>query len=198
MEDVIPRLDLQQPGIWFPLSIAVSLLAFMIFMPKRQINWQGIYFTFGVVGYVGLMLDINILGSYLDWFDLGDSQKEGLGDLASYGLIPSCMAIIYLNYFNRQTKWSFVGLFTLLSFLYEWELTNIGYMKLKGWQDWYSIPLFILVYGVWLPWHFEMLQRTCAGTITQSTRSNSLGMGLRPTQPALKKLDDRQDGENRS
>ncbi|MEI5988508.1 hypothetical protein [Dehalobacter restrictus] len=45
----------------------------------------------------------------------------------------------------------------MLSFLYEWELTNLGYMKLKGWQDWYSIPIFILVYGVWLPWHYEVL-----------------------------------------
>ena len=195
MEDVIPRLDLQQPGIWFPLSIAVSLLVFMIFMPKRQINWQGIYFTFGVVGYVGLMLDINILGSYLDWFDLGDSQKEGLGDLASYGLIPSCMAIIYLNYFNRQTKWSFVGLFTLLSFLYEWELTNIGYMKLKGWQDWYSIPLFILVYGVWLPWHYEVLKKTCNGITESNGRDKPAKTNLGSLQTAMKPLGKDQEDE---
>lgn len=198
MEDVIPRLDLQQPGIWFPLSIAASLLVFMIFMPKRQINWQGIYITFGVVGYVGVMLDINILGSYLDWFDLGDSKIEGLGDLASYGVIPSCLAIIYLNYFNRQSKWTYVFLFSVLSFLYEWELTNLGYMKLKGWQDWYSIPILILVYGAWLPWHYEVIQRSSIGRIAQTTNSNSLGMELKPVQPALKKLDDSQNGENRS
>ncbi|QJW46575.1 hypothetical protein HA075_12550 [bacterium BFN5] len=118
MEDFISRLDLQQPGVWFPLSIAASLLVFMVIMPKRQINWQGIYITFGVVGYVGVMLDINILGSYFDWFDLGDSQIEGLGDLASYGVIPSCLAIIYLNYFNRQSKWAYVALFTLLSLVH--------------------------------------------------------------------------------
>jgi hypothetical protein len=31
----------------------------------------------------------------------------------------------------------------------------------------YSIPLFILVYGVWLPWHNEMLQKTC-NVVTES------------------------------
>lgn len=188
MEDVIQHLDLQQQGIWFPLSIAAILLAFVVFMPKRQINWRGIYITFGVIGYVGLILDINILGSYLDWFDLGDSQIEGLGDLASYGVIPSCLGIIYLNYFNQQSKWTYVALFTLLSFLYEWELTNIGYMKLKGWQDWYSIPIFILVYGVWLPWHFEVLQQTSAGIIAQNVSSKSTEIKLASSQPAMKPL----------
>ncbi|QJW46574.1 hypothetical protein HA075_12555 [bacterium BFN5] len=141
---------------------------------------------------------LTILGSYFDWFDLGDSQIEGLGDLASYGVIPSCLAIIYLNYFNRQSKWAYVALFTLLSFLYEWELTNLGYMKLKGWQDWYSIPIFILVYGAWLPWHYEVIQRSSIGRIAQTTKSNSLGMKLKPVRPALKKLDDSQNGEKRS
>jgi hypothetical protein len=159
MDAFLDRLDIYATGIWLPLLFCMTVLLFVVFMPKRQIDWLGIYLTFGVVGCVGVLLDINILGEYFDLFDLGDPGKEGIGDLASYAIIPSCLAVIFINYFDKKNKWLYVAIFTGISYSYEWLLTQTGYMKLLGWQNWYSIPVFIMVYGVWLPWHHEVIKR---------------------------------------
>ncbi|MEA4926845.1 MAG: hypothetical protein VB084_16250 [Syntrophomonadaceae bacterium] len=159
MNSILERMDLHGPGLWLPLAVGAALLLFIILMPKKKMNWRSIYLTFGVVSYVTLMLDVFILGEYLDWFDIGDKYMEGLGDLFTYSIIPSCLAIAYLNYFNLQKKWIYVGIFTIISFLYEWALTHLGYMQLNGWRTWYSLPVYIVVYGLWLPWHFQLMQR---------------------------------------
>ena len=172
MDTVIASLDLQQKGIWLPLLVGAILLLFVFFMPKRQMNWQSIYLTAGVVTAVGLLLDINIIGQYLDLFDLGDPNKEGIGDLISYSIIPSCLAVIYLNYLDQQRKGVYIVIFIALSFLYEWELTQLGYMKLKGWQNWYSIFVYLVVYGLWLPWHLNIM-RELSRSMEQNVQSKS-------------------------
>ena len=174
MNTFIRNLDLQQQGIWFPLVISAIVLLFVLFMPKRQINWRGIYLTFGVVGFVALMLDIFIVAEYFDLFDIGDPNIEGFGDLVTYGIIPACLAVAYLNYFDRKNKWLYVFLFTLVSFLFEWGLTQVGYMKLKGWQNWYSIAVYLIVYGLWLPWHLKLLQHPYDGAAEQNALSNKI------------------------
>lgn len=158
MNSFFQNLDLQQEGIWFPLISGIIALLFIVLMPKRQMNWRGIYITFGVIGYVTLMLDVFIVGEYFDLFDIGDPGLEGIGDLMTYAIIPSCLAVAYLNYFDRKRIWLYVALFTVISFLFEWELTRVGYMRLKGWQNWYSIPVYIIVFGLWLPWHLKLIQ----------------------------------------
>ncbi|HCF50091.1 MAG TPA: hypothetical protein DER60_07400 [Syntrophomonas sp.] len=168
MNSFIQHLDLQQQGIWFPLITGAIALLFVLLMPKRQMNWRGIYITFGVISYVTLMLDVFIVGEYFDLFDIGDPALEGIGDLITYAIIPSCLAITYLNYFNEKNKWLYVTLFTIISFLFEWELTRAGYMKLKGWQNWYSIPVYIIVYGWWLPWHFKFINHIYGGNTEES------------------------------
>ncbi|OPX87507.1 MAG: hypothetical protein A4E53_02459 [Pelotomaculum sp. PtaB.Bin104] len=159
MENFIQRLDLQGSGIWFPLIMGTIALAFVILMPKRQLKWRGIYLTFGVIGYVAVMLDVFFVGEYLDVFDIGDPYLEGIGDLMSYAIIPSCLAVIFLNYFNQSQKWFHVTLFIVISFTFEWVLTQVGYMKLKGWQNYYSIPVYFVVYSMWLPWHLKLIQQ---------------------------------------
>jgi hypothetical protein len=197
MNGFIERLDLQQPGIWFPFVVSAILLFFILLMPKRQLNWRGIYLTFGVIGYVALILDINIVGIYLDWFDLGNPKIEGLGDFTTYGIIPSCLAVAFLNYFDRKGKWLYVAFFTLISFLFEWELTQVGYMKLKGWQSWYSIPVYILVYGWWLPWHLELMQKLHNRTGDQNMRNERFGVSSLPiAQPAMKPLEEERKNQD--
>jgi lipoprotein signal peptidase len=114
MDSFIQNLDIQQRGIWFPLITGVIALFFILFMPKRKMNWREIYITFGVIGYVTLMLDVFIVGEYFDLFDLGDPGLEGIGDLMTYAIIPSCLAIAYLNFYDRKTKWFYVFLFTIV------------------------------------------------------------------------------------
>lgn len=190
MNAFIDRLDMNAPGVWLPLTFGTVVLFFVVFMPKRQINWRGIYLTFGLVGYVGVMLDINILGEYFDLFDLGNKDKEGIGDLMSYAVIPSCLAVIFLNYFNKEHKWLHVALFTSISYVYEWWLTRTGYMKLIEWQSWYSLPVFIVVYGVWLPWHLEIIKAVATGNVK---RKYPACIGAEP-EPACKPLE--QDGND--
>ncbi|PMC33907.1 hypothetical protein CJ195_26175 [Bacillus sp. UMB0899] len=159
MEKFIENLDLSSKGIWFPISLGVIMLAYVFFMPKR-LSWGEIYFIFCTTGYVAIVIDVFIMLNYLDVFDLGhDIQKEGIGDFISYAIIPSCYAVIYLNYFKQEKKWLYIVLFTILSSLSEWALVQVGYMKLKGWQTWWSIPVFIVVFGYWLPWQLSLLRK---------------------------------------
>lgn len=185
MNGFLDRLDIHAQGLWLPLVFGAIVLLFVIFMPKRQITWLGIYFTFGVIGYVGLILDINVMAEYFDLFDLGDPLREGIGDLASYAVIPSCLAAIFLNYYDKKNKWLYVAVFTFISYSYEWALTSIGYMKLAGWQNWYSIPVFIVIYGLWLPWHLEALKKVFAENVYEKQRY----LPYMDVKPALKPLE---------
>jgi hypothetical protein len=159
MEKFIQNLDLTAKGIWFPITLGTITLIYILFMPKR-LTWREIYLIFGTIGYVALIIDMFFMLNYFDIFDLGRNPKqEGIGDLISYGVIPSCYAVIFLNHLKQEKKWLFVALFTLLSFLSEWMLVQVGYMKLKGWQTWWSIPVFIIVFGFWLPWHLRLIRK---------------------------------------
>ncbi|WP_226528371.1 hypothetical protein [Metabacillus niabensis] len=159
MEKFIQNLDLSAEGIWFPFTLCIISLIYILFMPKR-LTWREIYLIFGTVGYVAVMIDMFLMLNYFDAFDLGrDPEQEGIGDLISYGIIPSCYAVIFLNHLKEKNKWIYVTLFTLLSSLSEWLLVQVGYMKLKGWQTWWSIPVFIIVFGFWLPWHLKLIRK---------------------------------------
>jgi hypothetical protein len=61
-------------------------------------------------------------------------------------------------------------------------------MKLIGWQNWYSIPVYIAVFGVWLPWHLEAMKKVFTGSVKQRYS------GYIDAQPALKPLDIAGDG----
>jgi len=159
MEKFIQNLDLSSKGIWFPITLGTISLIYIFFMPKR-LSWREIYFIFGTSGYVAIMIDVFLMLNYFDVFDLGHNpMQEGIGDLISYGIIPSCYAVIFLNYLKPEKKWLYVTLFTLLSSLSEWMLVQVGYMKLKGWHTWWSIPIFIIVFGFWLPWQLRLLRK---------------------------------------
>ncbi|MEW9671606.1 hypothetical protein ABLT31_22490 [Ammoniphilus sp. 3BR4] len=99
------------------------------------------------------------MSTYLDVFDLGSkAQVEGIGDLISMAIIPSCLAVIYLNYLRWEKKWQYVTLFVLISFFFEWVLVQVGYMTLKGWKTWWSLPVYFLIYAYWLPWQLRLLR----------------------------------------
>lgn len=191
MDNFLKNLDLQEKGIWLSLIVGTILVLFVLFMPKRQMNWRSIYLTIGVVCSVGLLLDINIIGQYFDLIDLGDPTKEGIGDLFSYAIIPPCLAVIYLNYFNQKKKGLYVVLFITLSFLYEWGLTQLGYMKLKGWQNWYSILVYIWVYGLWLPWHYNVLKVLNTDQNLQKEKPDV--SGWMSAEPALKPINEQKE-----
>lgn len=159
MEKFIQNLDLSSKGLWFPITLGTILLIYIVIMPKR-LSWREIYFIFGITGYVAITIDVFLMLNYLDVFDLGrNPQQEGIGDFICYGIIPSCFAVIFLNNFNPVKKWISVTIFTILSTLSEWLLVQVGYMELKGWNTLWSIPVFIIVFGFWLPWQLRLLRK---------------------------------------
>lgn len=89
-------------GWWYPAILSLILILVIIFMPKKRISWKEIYITFGIIGYVVWMVDMTIAVPF-DLFDIGDPQKEGLPELLLYGIIPSCLSVIYLNLGINET-----------------------------------------------------------------------------------------------
>jgi hypothetical protein len=174
MDKFIENLDLQAEGLWFPIVIGMVLIVTIIFMRKR-ISWKEIFFIFGVIGYMTWMIDIGV-AAQLDIFDLGNPQKEGIPELLTYGIIPSAFAVIFLNYFKQDKKWGYVLLFTILSFLFEWGMVQVGMMKLKGWKTWWSIPVFLAMYGYVLPWMLGFLRKEFK-TYEGTERKFSLNLG---------------------
>jgi len=159
MEKFIQHLDLSSKGLWYPMALGIILLIYIIFMPKR-LSWREIYFIFGATGYVAITIDVFLMLNYLDVFDLGrDPQQEGIGDFVCYGIIPSCFAVLFLNYYKQEKKWIYVAIFTILATISEWLLVKVGYMKLIGWNTLWSIPVFIIVFGFWLPWQLRLLRK---------------------------------------
>lgn len=151
------NLDLSSRGVWFPITFGIVVLIFVALMPKR-LKMKEIYFTFGVVGYVALMLDIFVFATVFDVFDLGNPNIVGIGDIISYGIISPCIAIIFLNFYKKENKWIYVSIFTVISFLYEIILVNLGYMNLHGWNSLFSIPVHIVSFGFWFPFHLKLMR----------------------------------------
>ncbi|MEW9674324.1 hypothetical protein [Ammoniphilus sp. 3BR4] len=161
LHKIMDNLDLQSKGIWFPITFGVIVLLFALFMPKR-LSWREFYLTFGLVGWIGWMSDI-FIGITLDWFDLGIPNKIGLADIISIGIIPSALSVIFLNYYEEKRKWLYAIGFTALSFAFEWVAVQVGYMKLHGWNTWWSLPVYIFVYGFFLPWHIKLIRKEYGG-----------------------------------
>jgi hypothetical protein len=144
-------------GWWYPAVLSLILLLFVIFMPKR-ISWKEIYITFGVIGFIVWMTDMTLAVPF-DIFDLGNPKKEGLPEILLFGIIPSCLAVIFLNYYNQDKKWFWVILFVITSLILEWLTVKVGLMKLKLWKTWWSTPVHFLAYSWYLPWHLKFIRR---------------------------------------
>lgn len=149
-----PDFSLSQ-GWWYPAILSVILLLIVFFMPKR-LNWKEIYITFGIIGYILWMIDMTIAVPF-DVFDLGDPQKEGIPELTLFGIIPSCLSVIYLNLFKEDKKWFLVIFFVITSLILEWLTTKVGLMK--NYNNLYSTPIHFVAYAFYLPWHLKFIRR---------------------------------------
>jgi hypothetical protein len=157
MEKIIKNLDLQSEGVWYALAWGTVSLIIMLFMRKR-ISWREIFFIFGVIGYITWMIDM-VVAKTFDLFDLGNPKIEGLGDIFTFGIIPSALSVIFLNYYKPENKWGLAVLFSALSFLFEWGMVQVGYMKLKDWTTWWSIPVYLVMYVLVIPWILDFLRK---------------------------------------
>ncbi|YCA46528.1 hypothetical protein M1E11_26215 (plasmid) [Bacillus sp. JZ8] len=151
-----PDFDLSQ-GFWYPVVLSLILLLIVIFIPKR-ITWKEIFITFCIIGYIVCIVDLTIAAPF-DIFDIGHPKKVGLLEILLYGFIPSCLSVIYLNYYKLDKKWFFVILFVILSLILEWLTVKVGVMKLKYWKTWWSTPVHFVAYAFFLPWLLKFIRR---------------------------------------
>ncbi|WP_026559844.1 hypothetical protein [Bacillus sp. J37] len=143
-------------GIWYPIVLSI-LLVIIIFIIPKKLSKQELYITFGVIGYVVWMVDMTIAAPF-DIFDIG-TKRNGLPELLLYGIIPSCIAIIFLNlYLSTSKKKTLTIIFIVLSFILEWLAEITGIMTSKIWHAYYSIPVFTVVFFFALPWHLKFIR----------------------------------------
>ncbi|WP_353948304.1 hypothetical protein ABNN70_15405 [Sporolactobacillus sp. Y61] len=156
MESITDRLDLRSDGIWYPIAVAILLVLIVLFMRKREMNWRYIYFTFGIVGTMTWVIDM-IVGVFFHGYILGWDHVIGLGDLFGVTLIPSFLAIIFLNYRTPSNKWLMLILFILLSLLIEGGAMATGYFRQRNWNLFYSVLGYVVVFGWLLPLHKRIM-----------------------------------------
>lgn len=153
------NLDLNAKGLWLPVTLAIFLLLYALFMPKKEISWRELYITIGVVGFLTWIAD-SIFARSFNLVDFGDPKITGLGEFLTYTFVPSSLSVIYLNYLNKSNKWKLAVIFTVISFLIEWAVAKVGYMKLTHWNHLFSIPIFFIVYSYILPLHCKIIKCT--------------------------------------
>lgn len=156
--DIYKNLDLSSKGVWFPIVCSIIVLIFLIFMPKR-LTRREIFFTYSIVGFVALILDVFIIADILDFFDMGDKNLEGLGDMVSYAVVAPGLSVIFLNFYKEEKRWLYIAIFTAISFFYEVFLSKVGYLKLLGWNSLYSIPIEFVFYAFFFPWLLKLIRR---------------------------------------
>lgn len=162
MDKFIENLDLTAKGSWLPYTVGLLLFLFVLFMPKR-ITWREIFFVWMTIGFMAWMNN-TLVAVLLDLHDIGSPDKRGAGELINYTIIPPALSVIFLNYFQEEKKWKYATLFIGLSYLYQWGLVQVGNMKLHGWRTWWSIPIYLLMFGVVIPWTLRFLRKEPAGT----------------------------------
>ncbi|MBV7509635.1 hypothetical protein KW850_31430 [Bacillus sp. sid0103] len=95
----------------------------------------------------------------LDLMDSGKPSIGGLPDIFMFVIGPATSAILFLNRYNTPTKLIRVLLFSLASFLVEYILGKLRFLKLKRWKPFYSIPFYLLVFWVVLPWTLKLIRK---------------------------------------
>lgn len=151
-----PNLALGE-GWWYPAVLAAILIFYIILMPKRM-RWREIFLVFSVIGYIVWTIDM-MLAAPFDIFDIAHPEKEGLPELLLYGILPACFSVIYLNHYKEGKKWLWASAFIIASFLAEWLAVQVGIMNLKHWNTWWSLPVYFVAYGFFLPWLLRIIRK---------------------------------------
>lgn len=145
-------------GEWYVWILVFISIVFVLIMPKKNLTWVGIFITF--VFSAGLTWTFDTISmSTFNLFDLAKKISIELSDALLIGIVPASIATIYVNFYKPQKKWFFVLFFTLLCFVLELGLVQVGYMKNNGWNTWYGIPVYFIIFKFLFPWYFNLLTK---------------------------------------
>lgn len=140
--------------------ISILVLSLAVLFVKKRLSLRENIIIFVTIAFISQMSD-RYVGAILDLFDIGPTKEVDLIDLFFVPIVPSCIAILFLNTFKRSRYVIYAIVWSVLSFLYEWSLVYFGYMKLRSWKPWYSIPVYIAVFFL-LPWYLRYIKRETA------------------------------------
>lgn len=155
--EVIKRLDLNPDGVWLVYSVGAIIIPLSLFL-KKHLTWKEWYITFGVVGFLAWLGNI-VFFYQLDLLDSGKPSIGSLPDTIMFGFAPACASVVYCNFYVSSTAKRFLGtLFTLGSIIMEYSLVAIGFLVQKGWSTWYSIPIYLILYFIFLPRHIKFIR----------------------------------------
>jgi hypothetical protein len=142
---------------WYPLTSIVLLSIIVLFMPKKM-TWREIYLTFGIIGVLTWMSE-SFIDDIYQAFQLGPSPKTSITDFLFVSFVPECIGIIFLNFLPKEESWFYRFSWVIGSFLFEWGTVASGYMINKWWRNWYSIPVYLVIFLFFLPWHLQFMRR---------------------------------------
>ncbi|MFM9329268.1 hypothetical protein [Paenibacillus mesotrionivorans] len=154
--EVMNRLDLHAKGAWVVYSTGALLLLLALLL-KRKLTWREYYVTFGIISTAAWLGNI-VLFFQLDLLDSGDPSIGGIADIIVFTFAPSSISLLFLNFYKPNIKWAMSIGFTLLAVALEYWLVTVGFFTQKGWQVWYSIPLYFLFFFFFLPWHLRYVR----------------------------------------
>lgn len=155
--EVFKRLDLTPEGVWL-VYLAGAVLIPLSLILKKHLTWKEWYVTFMAVGLLGWLG--NILFFYqLDLLDSGKPSIGSIPDTIMFFIAPACVGVIFFNFFiSKRNKWIVATIFTIGSLVTEYLLETVGFLVQKGWEIWYSIPIYIIFYFLFLPWHVKFIR----------------------------------------
>jgi hypothetical protein len=143
-------------GEWYVWTILFLSMLIVIFMPKRNLTWAGLFITILFSGGLTWIGD-TIVGSVFDLFTLAKKQTVELTDSLLISFVPAGIASIYVNFYKPKQKWVLAIIFTLLCFFLELGLVKVGYMKNHQWETWYGIFVYFIAFRFFFPWYLRLL-----------------------------------------
>lgn len=155
--EVISRLDLTPKGVWIVYCVGAIIVPLSLIL-KKHLSWKEWYITFGVVGFLAWLGNI-IFFFQLDLLDSGKPSIGSLPDTIMFAIAPACASVIFCNSYLSSTAKSLVAtIFTLGSIIMEFFMVGFGFLVYKGWETWYSIPIYFIMYFFYLPWHIKFIK----------------------------------------
>ncbi|MEW9109668.1 MAG: hypothetical protein AB2374_09985 [Cytobacillus gottheilii] len=155
--EIIKRLDLTPEGAWMVYLAGVILIPLSLLL-KKHLSWKEWYTTFGVVGFLAWLGNI-VFFFQLDLLDSGKPSIGSIPDTIMFAIAPACISVIYCNYYiSVKSKWIVAIIFTIVALITEYLLVNVGFLKQKGWEIWYSAPFYVIMFFLFLPWHIKFIK----------------------------------------
>lgn len=143
--------------MWYPYTLIGVFLLILICMPKK-LTLKEIYFSIGIFGF-GTWLGDVLVGDVFKAFQIGPSPITSPIDYIYVAFVPPAIGLIYLNFLTQNKSYVYRCIFAFIAFLLEWGAVATGYMVNKGWNTWYSLPIYVFVFLFFFPWHLKFMRK---------------------------------------